>query len=324
MLLQRRNLLAASLSLLSAFGVTGVHAQETYPSKPITFISPYPAGSTIDVVARALADPLAEELGQPVIVENKVGGGGALAAEILAQTEPDGYTLVLATNSLFAVIPQLREVQYDPLTDLDPIAFIADAYMPFVINPSVPADNLAELIEYAKAHPGELAWGSAGIGTVGHLSGEYLKQRAGIDIHHVPYSGDVGAIVDAVSGDVQISFDTQAVEYVASGRLKPIAVLTKQPWDKLPGVPTIAEAGIENWEPRSWYVATLPAGAPQEVVERLHEAFAKVVSDPATLARFETIGIIGGTESIEQIDERVQDDWELFGRLIEQAGIKIN
>ena len=312
---------AAALAAIAALSPASLSAQD-YPTRPVTVIVPYAAGTTIDVAARAVTEPLAKILGQPVLVENKAGGGGILGMEVLAKAKPDGYTLLVSNNALLAVTPQLRKVGYDPIKGVEPVALIADSNMPFGITSHLEASKVSEFVEYAKANPGKVSWGSAGVGTIGHLAGEYLKSRAGIDILHVPYKNDADLMVDLVAGDVQASFLTQTTEYFPSGRLKALAVLSNERWDRLPDVPSMPESGYPNWETRSWFLLVIPAGAPPEIVKKLHEAVSEVVAKPEVLERLKATGVNGKAEPIELVRKRVADDIAVFGRLIKAAGIE--
>jgi tripartite-type tricarboxylate transporter receptor subunit TctC len=316
-----RALIAPLLAILVLTAPEALFAAE-YPDKPLTVIVPYAAGTTIDVAARAVTEPLAKLLGQPVLVENKAGGGGTLGIEVLAKAKPDGYTLLVTNNALLAVTPQLRRVGYDPIKDFVPVALVADSNMPFCVTASLPVTTVAEFVEHAKANPGKLSWGSAGVGTIGHLAGEYLKSRASIDIFHVPYKNDADLMVDIVAGDVQASFLTQTSEYVPSGKLKALAVLGNERWERIPDAPSMAESGYPNWETRSWFALIAPAGVPDDILNRLHEAVSEVVAQPETIERLRTVGVNGRVEPVEDLRRRVDDDIKVFGRLIKNAGIE--
>lgn len=296
---------------------------DTYPSKQISYLIPYNAGGMSDNISRLIGQKLTEVTGQPVINDYKPGAGGAIGANFFIRTPADGYTLLQSTNSFYAIIPAVTKVEYDPLKDLVPLALIGDAPMVIAVNPSVPASTLPELIAYAKQNPGALSYGTAGKGTVGHLSGEWLQKKAGIQLLHIPYNGTPAALQAALSNEAQIVFGPESAEHIAAGTLKGIAVLGSQRWGKLPDLPTTAEAGIDGWAPRSWHTVSIQASAPDEVKQTLNKLINGILEQADVREKIIGFGLIPGIETLEQVHQRALDDNQQFGQLIREAGLAV-
>lgn len=271
-----------------------------------------------------LADGFTRLTGKNTVVDYKVGAGGAIAAELLTRSPADGYTVMGATNGFFAVMPHLSKLKYDPLQDLTPVALIGDTFMSIVGSAALPAKTLPELIAYAKANPGKLSYGSAGQGTVSHLSGEYLKQRAGIDIVHIPYKGSPAAVQACLANDVQLIFGPEGAEGALAGKLKAIATMGSRRWDKLPDVPTTDEAGLPNWALRSWHTVCVPGKTPPDVARRINELINQVMADPAVSGRLREMGTLHTPNTLAQLAERAHTDHAAFGKIIKAAGIVAN
>ena len=243
-----------------------------YPSRPIKLVVPYAAGGPTDVLGRLVGEYLGRDLKQPVIVENKAGAQGAIAAEMVARAEPDGYTLFVTAASIFVLNPQLyKKLNYDPIKDFRMLALITDLPVVMEVHPSVPAKTVAEFVAYAKQNPGKLNFGSAGTGGTIHLAGEMFKQMAGVDLVHVPYKGAGPALTDLLSGNIQLMFDTfgTALPPVKAGRLRPLGVSSGQRISDLPDVPTIAESGYPDYSVGVWYGVSAPSKIPDEVAQTL-------------------------------------------------------
>ena len=268
-------------------------AQNAYPSRNIKMIVPYPPGGTTDLLGRLIADQIKTGLNAVVVVENKPGAGTTLGAGEVARSEPDGYTLLMATSTTLAINKTLyKKLPYDPVKDFAAVALVAAVPFALIVNPSIPAQNLAEFIAYAKANPG-LAFGSAGNGSPQHLGAEMLKSAAGIDIRHVPYRGSVPAMLDVIAGHIPFMIvDLQpALQQIKEGKVRVLGVTTPKRVAAAPDIPTIAEGGLPGYELVAWQGVVAPAGTPRPVVDALAGQIAKLLSDPATRERFTAIAI---------------------------------
>jgi tripartite-type tricarboxylate transporter receptor subunit TctC len=268
-------------------------AQSAYPSRNIKMIVPYPPGGTTDLLGRLIADQLKTGLNAVVVVENKPGAGTTLGAEQVARSEPDGYTLLMATSTTLAINKTLyKKLPYDPVKDFAAVALVAAVPFALIINPALPPQNLAEFIAYAKANPG-LAFGSAGNGSPQHLGAEMLKSAAGIDIRHVPYRGSIPAMLDVIAGHIPFMIvDLQpALQQIKEGKVRVLGVTTPKRVAAAPDIPTIAEGGLSGYELVAWQGVVAPAGTPRAVVDTLAGQIAKLLSAPATRERFTAIAI---------------------------------
>jgi tripartite-type tricarboxylate transporter receptor subunit TctC len=268
-------------------------AQAAYPSQTIKMIVPYPAGGTTDFLGRLVADRLVTGLGATVIVENKPGAGTTLGADQVARSEPDGYTLLMATSTTLAINKTLyRKLPYDPVKDFTPIALVAGVPFALIINPSIPAATLSEFIAYAKSKPG-LAYGSAGNGSPHHLGAEMLKTAAGIEIRHVPYRGSVPAMLDVIAGHIPFMvMDLQpALPQMRDGKIRILGVTTPNRVAAAPEIPTLAEGGLAGFELVAWQGVVAPAGLPRTIVDRLAAQIGRLVADPATRDKLTAIAL---------------------------------
>jgi tripartite-type tricarboxylate transporter receptor subunit TctC len=276
-----RLLALLALCCSSAFG-------QTYPAKPITLIIPFPPGGSTDIVGRIAADGMGRELGQPLVVDNRGGAGGAIGAKAIADAAPDGYTLGIATLSTHVVNPIVHsDLRYDPLKDFSFVSQIAAVPNVVSIHPSVPAKNMAEFIAYAKKNPGKLNFGTPGIGSLGHLIGETFKYSAKVDMTHVPYRGAGPALNDALAGQVQVLFDNlpSSLPHIQAGKLRALAVASEKRVASLPDVPTFAETGHPLVNDPSWFGLIGPARLPPETVSRLHAALVATLKQPEAQKR---------------------------------------
>jgi tripartite-type tricarboxylate transporter receptor subunit TctC len=282
-MLTRREAMAGGLASLL---ISPALAQLAYPSRTIKMIVPYPAGGTTDLLGRMVADQLKAGLNATCIVENKPGAGTTLGAEQVARSEPDGYTLLMATSTTLAINKTLyKKLPYDPVKDFTPVALLAGVPFALIVNPMLPAKTLAEFIAYAKSKPGELAYGSAGNGSPQHLGAEMLKSAAGIDIRHVPYRGSVPAMLDVIAGHIPFMIvDLQpALQQIREGKVRVLGVTTPKRVAAAPDIPTLAEAaGLPGFELVAWQGVVAPAGTPRPIVDQLAAQIAKLVADPAT------------------------------------------
>ena len=280
-----KRLQAAAAALLLSLGwMGGANAQaQTYPSKTIKIVVPYGAGGGIDVISRLVGERLSQRLGQPVLIDNRPSGGTLLAAEQVGKSAPDGYTLMVTTDSTMTINPHLyAKLPYDPVKDFAPITQLVFLNQLLLQNPAVPADNLKELIAYAKANPGKLNYGSYGSGSQPHLAMEMLKSQAGLDIVHVPYKGLTQTVPATIAGDVQLTFSGAAssLAFIKSGRLKALAVGGKTRLALLPEVPTFTESGFPDVPANAWFGLFAPAATPRDIVMKLHAEVVRILRDP--------------------------------------------
>ncbi|APW37432.1 hypothetical protein RD110_09720 [Rhodoferax koreense] len=311
----------ASLACAGLGGLRGAQAAEAYPAQMITYFVPYAAGGLSDQVARMLGDGVMRATGKNMLVDYKLGAGGSISVDTLLRAPADGYTVLGATNGFFGVIPFINKVKYDPLADLVPAALLGDAFLPLVVSPRVPVKSFAELVTYAKAHPGKLNFGSGGIGSGNHLSGEYLKRRLGIDIVHVPYKGGTAALQAALAGDIDMIFGPESADSVLAGKLKAVAVMGTQRWSKLPDVPTSEELGLKNWELRSWHTVVVSSKTPPDVVAQINGLVNRIMSAPEMAARLRAAGLEPSPLSVAALADRARADHKAFGQLIRDLGI---
>lgn len=311
-----QTLAAATLLLLNA-----ASAMAQYPDKPITYVVPYTPGGTNDNIARIIARHLGERLGQPVVVENKPGAAGTLGAAFVAHAAPDGYTLLNASIGNLAIAPQLVPVQFDPFKDLTPVAHLAGSRSVIAVNPQLPIHSIAELIAYAKANPGKLTYGTSGNGTPGHISTEYLKLLAGIDLVHVPYKGSAQALTDATAGHIDLVSDPLANTFVQAGKLRGLAFFGTEQAPDLPGIPSLTET-FKEWKFSGSFLAMAPANTPPEVLKTLRQAFDDVLARPETIAELKKLGMAPQRLSTEQSDALIHSTHDLSREIIEKANIK--
>lgn len=289
----------ATIALL-ALAVAAQAAGQAFPGKPIRLVVPFPPGGAVDFYARVVQQPLAEALGQTVVIDNRAGASGMVGAELVAKSAPDGYTLLIGNIASLAInVGIYPKMPYDPLKDFTPVVRTVDVNYVLVVHPSVPARTVAELVAYAKANPGRLSYGSAGSGSLPHLSTELFKAQTGIDMVHVPYKGGGPMVTDLLGGSVQVVIGDQAnlMPHVATGKLRALAVATPKRSPNAPELPTIAESGVAGFDATAWQGVVGPAGMPADVVTRLNEAFNKVMAMPAVRDKLVGGGLepVGGT-----------------------------
>jgi tripartite-type tricarboxylate transporter receptor subunit TctC len=318
----------AAAAFLAAFVLSSCDAvrAEPYPSHPIRLVLPQPAGGAVDLIARALGDRFTEQMRAPVVVENMPGANGSLAAGAVARAAADGYTLMLAVDSNLVINPSLyHNLSYDSFRDFVPISIIARLHMVLVANPKVEADNVRELIAYAKVHPNKLNYASIGLGTAMHMGMELFKFATGTEINQVSYRGTAQAMTDVVAGIVDIMFTgpPSAKSMSEGGRLKLLAVASPGRMALIPEVPTMEEAGVPGYEMASWFGLLAPAQTPRGIVERLSQAVKTAVDDRKfdELMKAQGLEIVGGTP--EAMLSTMQADTEKWAKLIKAIGIEI-
>ncbi|WP_311223116.1 MULTISPECIES: tripartite tricarboxylate transporter substrate binding protein [unclassified Acidovorax] len=305
----------------------GAQAQPTWPQSPVRVIVPFPASGATDLVARVVTQRVGQELGQQFVVDNKPGAGGTIGAAEAAKAKPDGYTLLLTTSSTHAISPHLMpRLAYDARRDFVPVAHVADAPSVLLVSNSLPVKSVAELIAYAKAHPGQLNYATSGNGTIVHLNTAAFAAQAGIEMTHVPYKGTALAIPDLVSGQVQVLFDSlpTGMPHVKSGRLRALAVTSAQRSALAPDLPTLAESGLPGFSSVTWFGVYLPAGAPPALVERVHAAFAKAIKAPELAESLAKLGVEPAKPSTPaQFGSLVQTDSDRWASVIRQHKITL-
>ncbi|HWK13941.1 MAG TPA: tripartite tricarboxylate transporter substrate binding protein [Rhizobiaceae bacterium] len=313
--------IAAAVGIMTMATVAGA---QDYPNKPITIVAPFPPGASTDTSIRALLPKMTEVLGQPVVVDNRPGGSGTVGAAYVARAKPDGYTLVWSVNAPFTLVPFLmKDVPYDAKKDFKPVAWAANAILALAVHPSLPVNNVQELIDYAKAHPGELKFGSAGIGSAHQIAGEMMNKEAGINMVHVPYPGGGPAIADLVGGHIMVSFGTlpAVLPHAQTNGLKILAIVEDERYPGLPDIPTLAEtvpgAGIATW------VGLLaPAGTPDDVVAKLNNAVNEALKDPEVQKLYAAAGYMlkGGTP--EDLAKKMDEELVTHEKLLPEIGIE--
>jgi tripartite-type tricarboxylate transporter receptor subunit TctC len=261
-------------------------------------------------------------LGQPVIIENKAGAGGTLGAEYVAKSAADGYTLLNTSSGNLSTAPQLVRVGFDPFNDLVPVGFVGASRSVIAVHPSVPANTLPELIAYARANPGKLNFGSAGNGTAGHIAGEYLKLRTGIDMVHVPYRGSAAAANDLIAGLIQVVIDPITAPYIRAGKARGLAFYGIESSDDLPGVPTVAEAGFPDWELSSFFFTSAPAGTPAEVIGTLNHILRELAVEPETVKSLQGLGLEPRSLKPGEVAHLLRREYEVNKRVIVAARIR--
>jgi tripartite-type tricarboxylate transporter receptor subunit TctC len=325
--LARRLLLAgtASLAVMAALFSAAAHAQ-SFPSKPITLIVPFPPGGTTDVLARSLGEKLSQAIGQPVIVESKPGAGATIGADYVAKARPDGYTLLMGAVHHTIATSVYKKLPYDFQKDLIPITTVAMVPNVLVVNASNPAKSVSELIAQAKAQPGSASYGSNGNGTAQHLIGTQFENLTGAKILHVPYKGSGPLTTDLLGGQITMSFDTitPVLPHIKGGKLRALAVTTATRSPSLPDVPTLDESGLKGFNIGTWFGVLAPAGTPKDIVARLNAEMVKVIQSAEFKKRMADIGAdpIGNTP--EQMGAQIRDETEKFAKLVKAANVTID
>ena len=311
--------------LLALFFVAGAIQAQGYPSRPIKFIAPFPPGGSSDVLCRLLGAKLAEGLGQPVAVENRPGASANIGHEYAAKQPPDGYTILITSSSTLVNNRYLyKHLPFDAVADFTPISMIASAGQVLVVHPSVPATSVRELIALAKAHPGKLNFGSGGKGIQSHISGEMFKSAAGVDIVHIPYKGTVQAVGDLVAGQVQMVFADMvpAMPHIRAGRLRALAVTTRERAAVLPDVPTMIEAGVPDFESGVWWAVLSPKGTPEPVVGRLNAELGRIVTLPDVREKYASLGVSPEHSTPAYVFERMKAEAPRIAAVMKAAGVE--
>jgi len=297
-----------------------------YPNRPIRLIVPYPPGGAVDPIARTIIQKLDEAWGQPVVVDNRPGAGTIIGTEIVAKAAPDGYTVILVATS-FTVNPAMySKLPFDPVNDFTPISLVANFPMMLVVNPQVPVSSVKELIDFLKAKPGQINFSSIGNGTTQHLAGELFKSMAGVDMVHVPYKGSGPSMMSVVSGETSVTIESAFLlsPQVKAGRLRALAGTAMKRASIAPDLPTISESGIPGYDVSTWVGLLAPAGTPQEVVQKWQQQIARVLQIPEVRERQISQGVDPVGSTPEHFAEFIKTEIAKWGKVVKQAGIKLD
>jgi len=320
----RRTLLGTIAACLSAGSAFKASAEGDWPSRVVRLVSPYGAGGASDISLRILAEQFGRSLNQQFIVENKPGAGGNIAAESVARAPADGYTLLVigANNPINSTL--YEKLSFDLLRDFAPVAGIYRVYQVMDVNPSFPAKTVAEFIAYAKAHPGKVNFGSAGTGSVAHVSGEYFKMLAGVDMQHVPYRGAPLALADLLSGQVQVMFDNlpSSVGHIKGGKLRALAVTSEQREPSMPQVPAVGET-VAGYEATAWFGIGMPKGTPREIIDKVNAEVNRALADPAMRARLAELGGKPMPGTPEAFGKVIASETAKWGKVVTSSGAKV-
>ena len=320
--MKRRAFLFAALLLSS---VSAACAQ-AWPTKPVRFVVPFPAGGSTDVVGRLVAEHLRQSLGQPFVIDNRAGAGGTTGSDVVAKASPDGYTMLIGTSSTHAIASSLYgKLPYDQVRDFAPVTLLGSATILLVVHPSVAAKTVQALIALAKAKPGSLNFASSGNGGVSHLTGEYFKSLAGIEMQHVPYKGDTPMIIDLVAGRVSLAFGTAVafLPYVQKGALNALAVTNAKPSPVAPNLPVVAET-LPGFEALQWFGILMPAGTPPEIVAKLNAEVVKVLRIPEVHDRLQSMGIEIAGNTPGEFADFMRAETTKWGKIVKDSGAKID
>jgi tripartite-type tricarboxylate transporter receptor subunit TctC len=322
-----RATLATGLAALAILGlVTGAGAQD-YPNRPITLVVPFPPGGSTSIVARIIADKMSESLGQQIVIDNRGGAGGTIGSRAVAKSPGDGYTILLGYTGTLAIGPSLYpNVGYDPRKDFAPIGMIGHAPNSLVVHPSFPARSVKELVDYAKANPGKVQYGSAGVGTVSHVSGEYFASAAGLTLAHVPYRGTGPALADLLGGHIPIAFAPIPATHanIDSGKLRGLAVTSGKRSSLVPDIPTIAESGVPEFEASLYYGLVAPPGTPRPIIARLNNELNTALASEDVRKRLATDGAEPVPGSPEDYARHIDRDETKWSKVVKSSGAKAN
>ena len=299
-------------------------AAQWFPSKPIRWIVPFPPGGAADIISRAIGRKLSEAWGQQIVIDNRPGAGGNVGTEIAARAAPDGHT-VIVVPATFTTSPSLyRNLPFDPVKDFTPVTLISSSPLILVVHPSLPVTSVKQLITLARARPGQINYASSGVGASAHLAAELLKAMAGVDVVHVPYKGQPPAMIDLVSGQVQMMFPNLPVvlPHVKAGKLRPLAVTTTKRAALMPEIPTMVESGLPGFEVTQWTGLVVPAGVPKPVITALHGKVVRVLGQPDVRRTLSNQGFEPVGNTPEQFSTYIRAEMEKWGKVIKEAGIR--
>jgi tripartite-type tricarboxylate transporter receptor subunit TctC len=323
--MNRTRRLLTVAGLLSAVGAAPVHAQ-TYPVKPVRLVVGFAPGGGTDIVARLIAQKLADALGQPVVVDNRAGATGMIAARQVATSTPDGYTLLMGHVNSQAIAPALMEKpHYDPVKDFTPVAYVGFVPNVLVVNSTLPVKTVAELVALAKSKPNGLSFASPGFGSTNHLAGEMLRMESGAGLLHVPYKGSGPATVDLLGGQVDMNFDamTSSVQHIKSGKLRALAVTTPKRDPELPDVPTMSELGYKTFDLTNWYGVVAPAGMSAATISTLNAAIQRILKMPDVAHKLGELGVRRQDMTPEQFGEFGRSEWTKYRDISKRTGVRL-
>ena len=311
------------LGLAAALCALAAHAQ--YPARPVKMIVPFPPAGATDIVGRIVAQKLEERLGRPVVVENKPGAGGTIGSDLVAKSAPDGHTLLMATSSTHSVGPSLQKLPYDPVKDFAPIVHVANIPNVLVVSPGLGVSSVKELVALARSKPGQLNFASSGVGSIVHLNGEFFKMIGGVDLQHVPYKGTALAIPDVANGNVAMLFDSLAsvMPHVRSGKVKPLAINAGKRSPLIPDVPTLAEAGMPQFDRYTWFGLFAPAGLPADILKKLQSETVAALKAPDLREKFDGVGAEPVGSTPEAFVERIRSDGVRWAEVIKAGNVKV-
>jgi tripartite-type tricarboxylate transporter receptor subunit TctC len=326
-----RRVLMAFATATALAAIAPVHAQ-SWPTKPVRIVVPFPAGGTTDIVARSLGAELQKMWGQSVVIDNRPGAGGNIGADAVAKSAPDGYTVLMGTVGTHAINHSLftqngQKMPFDPVKDFVPITLCAAVPNVMVINPKLPVNSVPEFIQYAKANPGKVNMASSGNGTSIHLTGELFKTVTGTYMVHLPYRGSAPALTDLIAGNVNVMFDNlpSALPHIKSGRLKALAVTSRTPSAALPGVPTIEQAAnLKDFDASSWFGLFAPAGTPRPIVDKIQGDVAKALAVPEVRERFVSQGAEPGGNTPDQFSAFIKGEIEKWARVVKVSNARVD
>lgn len=314
----------AVMSVIQLAAAQGVAKDASFPTKAIRIVNPFPPGGATDIQARILAEKLAPRLGQQLVVDNRPGANGVIGMEIVARAPADGYTLVLTTSGNWAVHPHLYKLPYDTAKDFAPVVLVGTTPGVLVVHPSLPVRTVKEFIALARRNPGQISYGSSGLGGFAHISAELFAAMTKTRMTHIPYKGSVQSLIDLVAGHIQVSFNIMApsLPFIKTGKVRALAVTSAKRVPQLPDVATIAESGVPGYENSTWSAIGAPAGTPQPVIDRLNAEFAGALQMADVQQRFSARGsiVMGGTPA--QFRDYLNSELTKYGKLVREAGIK--
>jgi tripartite-type tricarboxylate transporter receptor subunit TctC len=322
-----RATLATGLAALAILGLVPCAGAQDYPNRPITLVVPFPPGGSTSIVARIIADKMSESLGQQIVIDNRGGAGGTIGSRAVAKSPGDGYTILLGYTGTLAIGPSLYpNVGYDPRKDFAPIGMIGHAPNSLVVHPSFPARSVKELVDYAKANPGKVQYGSAGVGTVSHVSGEYFASAAGLTLAHVPYRGTGPALADLLGGHIPIAFAPIPATHanIDSGKLRGLAVTSGKRSSLVPDIPTIAESGVPEFEASLYYGLVAPPGTPRPIIARLNNELNTALASEDVRKRLATDGAEPVPGSPEDYARHIDRDETKWSKVVKSSGAKAN
>jgi tripartite-type tricarboxylate transporter receptor subunit TctC len=319
--------IAIAMSLLALCASTGAQAAESnaFPSKALRFVVPFPAGGPLDIAARVIAQELARNWKQAVVIDNRPGAGGNIGADFVAKSAPDGYTILMGAVSTHAINVSLyRKLPYDPVADFSPVTLVTTVPNVLVVHPALPAQNVRQLIALAKARPGQLHFASGSTGSAGHLAGELFNTMAGVQMTHVPYKGAAPAVTDLLGGHVELMFDNlaSALPNVQANRVRALAVTTKNRAPQMPTLPTLAEAGLAGFDIGTWFGVLAPAATPRDVVTALNTEIVRALNAPATKERFSALGAVPTGGAPEQFAALIKSEIAKYEKIVRASGAR--